>query len=215
MKNKILIHIGLPKCASTSLQHLLLNQENIYYLGKKYNNQYRGDELEYFFREYLTKSHEMEYDYSYARSVIAPYIDEALVDNKPIVLSDELFSGIGFYSYLSRVFRDPAQILMRLSTLFKDDVIFIVVIREQASFLKSFYAQLINHGYNLTYQQFVFNELSRPSNMKSVLSYGQYLKYMLNQFATVRVVLFEQLARKELSFRRVFSEYGANIDDEL
>lgn len=213
MHNKAIIHIGLPKCASTSLQKLFTSHEGIYYLGKNVS-EYRTQSLERLFREYVTGTPETQYDYPYVQSLLLPHMQAASNDNKILVISDELFSGIGFRSYIYQRFIDPALLLRRLAEAF-EDVSFIVVIREQKSFLRSFYAEMVGHGLNITYQQFVEREFSAPSNLKSVLSYGSYIRHLQSHYTDTQVVLFEQLVSNQATVREILGRYGIAVEGGL
>jgi len=128
---KVFIHIGLHKTASTYLQEVILsNTPDILYLTRPYAQcnkafnklQYADDSL---------YSHE-------------EFLDEIskLPSKKTLLLSDEAFSGFpnGLW-YINR-----SIILTRLKRAFSNAII-ILFIRGQKSLIKSHYNQYIKSGY--------------------------------------------------------------------
>lgn len=211
MGGKAIIHIGLPKCASTSIQEVMASCGAVRYLGKR-DNQYRSQELERLFRGEVAFSQEIDFNRERARLILAPHVEQS---GHPVFLSDELFSGIGFKSYKRQVFLDPIVILDRLAALF-DSVSFIVVIREQRRLLESYYAQMIDFGLNLSFRNWVKKELERPANLRTVLSYGTYIRFLQERYDDVHVVPFEALTQSAgAALGTVLGDLGVDLDVTL
>ena len=149
------IHIGSPKCASTSLQkHFFNRNEQCHYLGGGID----GNVFEYFnkeikraveidlryanafaFDEDATKAH-FQKEFSFATD--APNISSCGI-------SYEAFS----FTYGAEI--DVSEKAQRLFKIFGPDTKIIYVIRNQKSLYKSLHAEHIREGYNRNLEAFL------------------------------------------------------------
>ena len=135
MKNsKILIHVGLPKTASTYLQdNVFPRLNNIAYIGRPYTQEnYAFNTLQYADNSL------------YASSAIRKEIDNIeneMAKGDTILISDELLSGFAFYNFINR-----GIIAERLSQIIPHAEI-ILFLRGQMHLIMSLYNQFVKMGW--------------------------------------------------------------------
>jgi hypothetical protein len=137
MKNrKVIIHIGLQKTASTYLQKIVFPKINhTIYLSRPYTQ-------ENFAFNCLQYADDSLYDASMMIEEV-DRIEKKLGqdNNKPLLISDELFSGCPSYNFINR-----GIIAKRLSKVFPDAEI-ILFIRGQVNLIESMYNQRVKVGW--------------------------------------------------------------------
>lgn len=159
MAPKTIIHIGLPKCASTFLQ------KNIFplYAGVNHNSS------------------------NAIRTVVARYIDDSIKEseakktissliknNEKYILSKESFCGTHSTMYV-----DYKQNLQKIETLFPTAKA-IIIIRKQSDFLQSLYNQAIRKGITKSAKKFLCLEKLQPlttTNIKTNLKNTQHVNF--------------------------------------
>ena len=135
MKNRnIIIHVGLPKTASTYLQSIVFPRlNNVAYIGRPYTQEnYAFNSL-----QYADKS-------LYAVSAIREeidFIENKIAQGNPILISDELFSGYALYNFINR-----GIIAERLSKIIPEAEI-ILFLRGQVDLIMSLYNQFVKVGW--------------------------------------------------------------------
>lgn len=153
--NKVYIHIGLPKTATSSIQRFLydntsfLDQHGYHYMqtGLNHNLKCHHD---------LVWKLGLHRGPSYVEEDIEKYREEILdslraeVENNPdkdLILSSELLTFLGDFKKL-----DP------ILEIFKDkDVKYILNLRRQDRFLESLYQQVIKDGVGNTFEEWFHN----------------------------------------------------------
>ncbi len=192
----IFVHIGLPKCASTSLQNLWATQKRIRYLGKRNGRRrrYLGWKMEGALREHLVHDSDDIYDAAAIERVFKRQRRKS-----GLVISDEILSGIGFKSYFRQT-QPVATICRRLAGCFGDELILLIVTREPIALLRSYYKLLVMGGYPLRYEQFLEHQLERPDKLLDMLCYEK-LRTTLNMSGIAhRIIDLTQLIESPRAF---------------
>lgn len=148
------VHIGFPKSASTSLQNFYFGvHEEIYHLGLGYEskgNRYVDEGVEQVSEVDVRLKKEFVWSLEESRARLAPALEAAETGGyKATGMSNE------FHSFALGNEVDTADKMRRLHALFGEGTKLIVVIREQFSFLKSLYLELLKGGYGGTYRNFL------------------------------------------------------------
>lgn len=128
--SRILIHVGLPKTASTYLQNNVFPRlNNIAYIGRPYTQEnYAFNTLQY--------AENSLYSSTTMRKEIDD-IEKAIAKGNPILISDELFSGFALYNFMNR-----GMIAERLSEIVPHAEI-ILFLRGQMDLIVSLYNQFV------------------------------------------------------------------------
>ena len=195
------VHLGLPKCASSSLQRFFPDAAMAhFYMGKfKRNEQglaYHTAEIETLFRREIGLACEVNFNYTAARETLDQYFCEFNSERRPVLLSEEVMSGFGFITHHKNHHLDPYIILHRLKTLFPTLRI-VLIIREQFKLLQSYYSELLVQGYNIAYDQFVRKQLTEAKGLHNILKYGEYVSFLERQCDELVVIPFESLVKKD------------------
>ncbi|MEY8767063.1 hypothetical protein [Francisella philomiragia] len=178
------IHIGYPKCLSTSLQvdffskHSQLDHLGIGYNGE--NLKYRSSILNVYL-EALLKARDIEFTHIH--------------NNLFKTICDEITSSSGI-SHENLSFRfsnedvDISQKVDRLYSLFGNETKIIVIIRNQAALLKSLYKESLKTGLAIDYCDYI-NTLYR-NKFHSYLNdfkYDTIIDYFSNKFDSKNILI--------------------------
>ena len=207
---KVLLHIGLPKTATSTIQTGLSGFNQITNIGKKYpwrTPEYDSIEQNEFWR---AKAHqpESEYDVEVVRSKLRSILNDS---DEPIFISNE---DLSYQTY-----QDNLVKLRRLKELFPEAEI-ILFIRNQVSWLKSYYSMLPQSPFipvignkHLTFDQWI--DLCFKHYNYSHLPGLNYLKLMENiesLFGNVQIFIFEEFVKSKSKFAQYLS---SNLDLDL
>ncbi|MGQ7794088.1 hypothetical protein ACUN0C_16905 [Faunimonas sp. B44] len=155
MPKRRYIHIGYPKCASTSIQITFFpDHPELYHLGNgwnKNNNRYIDDAVTNVAEVDLRYKREFIYDSQQAKAAFEPHFEAAEADEKTkaVGLSSEFLS----FTLGNEV--DVVTKAKRLHEIFGDDTCVVFVFREQLSLLKSLYTEMVKGGYPGTFRKFL------------------------------------------------------------
>lgn len=148
---KVTIHIGYPKCLSTTLQRDFFAKHpdiNFGGIGVNDNISYASEPIEFLF-EILLKYARKDFYEAYKKE-IKKSIDKYLNNNALNIFSSEhlvmnfTLQGI-----------DPDDKFSRLKEIFSEhDVSILVIHRNKDDFLKSLYSEFIKMGYYKTFDEF-------------------------------------------------------------
>jgi hypothetical protein len=216
------IHIGLPKCASSSLQQFWGQRPDLYFAGKRCfagkRQRYRSPALRNTIRRAVAGTPELAFDASRCAAVVQQSLEEAKQSGSCCyLLSDEVLSGIGF-AYAFSPAPDGGQICSRLLRLFGEDTVIILILREQLALLKSYWRQLVLAHYRLTFHSFIEAQLlalnchaeKKPVPQWSLLPtlrYDHYLRMLKATGARLMVVPMESLVQD----RSVFPDFAGQL----
>lgn len=174
---KPVIHVGYPKCASTSLQKVFQSNPAIYYLGRGVTGNmidYIDDDVTQLCEIELKTRRLTSYDPDHARDVILKHIAIAKMQSKQLVLSSEYFSIDDFDNI------DLCEKIRRLRAIFGSASI-LMIIRNQFDWLKSYYKELVRQGYGYNYQEFIYWLVSKQDrNLFFVLTIKKFTTYIKN-----------------------------------
>lgn len=195
------LHIGLPKCASSSLQRFLQNAETPYFYMGKFKRDHRGlayqnEEIEAIFRTTIPLSSEIIFNYEEIRSRLKAYFAEYNPQNKPALLSEEVMSGMGVIMHQNNRQLDPYIILHRMKQLFPN-LKLLLIIREQFKYLQSYYSELISQGYNIAYDIFVRKHIREHAGLGYILKYDEFASFLIRTCGEVYILPFESLIRQD------------------
>ena len=177
------IHIGYPKCLSTTLQRCYFSKHpEINYLGIGINNNidYVDSDISNLIEVYIRYSNfkVFEKKIDFFKKKIKKIINQSSAKGKKAVgVSAEILS-IGFAAKDN----DNFEKAKRLSYFFDKNTKIIILIRNQLDFLKSIYKESIRVGYDRTYEEFInfnfkFNCSSLISDIKYDDIYETYCKF--------------------------------------
>ncbi|MEY2978397.1 MAG: hypothetical protein ACO31I_18375 [Prochlorotrichaceae cyanobacterium] len=131
--SKVVIHVGLQKTASTYLQSEFFPRlSDIVYIGRPYTQEnYAFNTLQYADRSL------------YEPTALSQEIEriKEIAQDKPILISDELFSGYAFYNFINR-----GLIAERLSEVVPNAEI-VLFLRGQVDLIISLYNQYVKTGW--------------------------------------------------------------------
>lgn len=191
---KVWIHMGYPKCFSTSLQTVFFGKHpEIAYGGVGIGDHlsYANKDLEFVFESLLQHANHTFYNehFDQGKKIIDDFISAS---DKPTVFSLETL--IFPFSSL-----DLETITERIHQLFADyDIQILLVIREQLGFLKSLYGEFIRMGYPekfSTFIQWVWGY--RDRNFWELLNYPVTLDILNREFGekNIHVEFFENIKK--------------------
>jgi hypothetical protein len=148
------LHIGYPKCASTSLQYDFFNAHpQIHHLGWGMRNQtgWRDDELAVCGEVDIRYKPEFHYDRAKVRGVFERHFE--LVERQPATKA----VGVSFEAFCFTMVFDvePLTKARRLHDIFGDGTKILIVLREPFALLRSFYFEMVRDGFAGTFEDFV------------------------------------------------------------
>jgi hypothetical protein len=209
-KNKKIpyIHIGFPKCASTTLQidffgkhpqilHLGIGYDN----GREYSKQYIDDDVAIAVEMELKYKKDLVYDTESVKSIFQKYFD--------IADKDENISAVGISSEnLSLTFTtdiDVTQKAGRLLDIFGPDTKIIILIRNQYDFIQSMYSTYLQNGYPNTFAHFLeFTYALQERNFLSDILYYNIYRLYGDLFGpyNIHITPFERLKDDPRQFQK-------------
>lgn len=202
---KKVIHIGLPKCASTSLQiDFFAKHPEIYFLGAGCNNNALGFadsavrdfvEIELRFSKKAFYKPE-KYHRSFQEHFLSAEKNKKI---KTVLLSSESFS----FNYLGEI--DTYTKAQRLSEMFGQDTVILMVVRNQKELLRALYKEHIRQGYAGDFKDFMdYTIYHRYKNwfydfdfLKILETYSAFFKR-----ENIMVLCYEELKSDSASFLR-------------
>ena len=211
MNRPILIHVGMPKTGTTSLQmNLFVRHSGVQYLGKP---------LTVFSREIALLTRGITYDPAlsspdglseFERSVVRPLMAQS---DRPLVISEEEFSSS---TPTSRISRD--EIADRLVALFPQAQILITIRRQQEA-IPSLYSHMQQMGLvgEMGFEQW-FEAYFSNAEGASVFDYQEVEQRFSSRFGSsqVHIVPFELMRhRSSLFVAQVCALMKADVSEGL
>lgn len=210
------IHIGFPKCASTSLQkHLFSKHRELYHLGASAG----GTAAPYLTPQIRTA---IEYELRFAKdSVYDRQSTKRIFEEQFLTAVDSGKKAIGIssesISFTMHHDIDVSQKAERLLEIFGKNTKIIILIREQWSLLKSLYREYVVGGLHLTFEKFIQSiYINQGRSCLFDLNFHTTLELYRKLFsvANVHIVPFEALKLNEcelLSNIQSFLEVSTQI----
>jgi hypothetical protein len=199
---KIFIHMGLHKTASTFLQKKFF----ISYSNKSGYIQIRKDARN--FLDYTLNCNDIDFSANHARKIFEKEINAETINQTTLTMSDEQFCGSPWNDA-----KDRARYFDRLNAVFPN-AFYIVVFRNQEDIVKSLYLQYVKTGGSANWQQFFcYKRHPLEFSRKSYLNYGNYLNYIFTKIDSSRIkcLLYEDMLSNPNQF---FSDLAAYIGFE-
>lgn len=204
------IHIGYPKCASTSLQlDFFARHPQIHFIG--WGNEttpslWIDDELAAAMEVDLRMAKPAAYDAERMRRILQPHFDHAAqhAEYKTLGLSWEALCFTLVYDI------DPLTKAQRLHELFGDGTKIVIVIRNQFSLIRSMYFEMVRGGLAKSFSDYLdFLLYYKFTGMTQDLNFPEMVKLYCQLFGddNVLVVPFEILINDQESITDVISEF--------
>lgn len=240
-----IIHVGLPKCASTSLQVLFIQAKGTTFLGKGANatgleavkdwmrrtflgepprfreSLYPTKAIRDIFRDALPSDRILSDDEIAAmRAELDTTVRGFKGDPAKLLVSDEVLSGAGFI-FFNEPRRRLEGIIQTAGRLFGPDALVVVVMRSQLPFLTSYWKHLIRTGYPFTFGHFLSeqsDDFATASSWRSVtasLFYDHVRRAAAEAGVRVAFVPFEDVTGDQTMLRRVFADEGITMPPGL
>ncbi|WP_313114924.1 hypothetical protein [Aequorivita sediminis] len=183
---KVWIHMGYPKCFSTSLQKAFFEKHpEIDFAGMGVGDHlsYANDGLEFVFQSLLQHANKPYFNRNFkeAKKIVDEFVNST---SQTTVFSLETlvfpFSSLEFET-----------ITERIKLLFEGyEINVLVVIREQLGFLKSLYGEFLRMGYPETFSNFIQWVWSyRDRNFWELLNYPQVYGFLKQSFGDTNIHL--------------------------
>lgn len=210
------IHIGYPKCASTSLQLDYFGRHpQLYHLGSGCNNYsigYIDDEITVAVERDLRFSRDFAYDEEKIKSVFNKHF--TIAQENPNYYATGISCEHFSFNYLNDI--DTGTKAKRLFSIFGPTTKIIMVVRNQKDLLEALYKEHIRQGYSGTYNDFLtytFHHKYKSwlTDFRFDLLYKSYAGFFGNE--NVLVVPFELLKENPKEFLKSISNHlGVNSD---
>ncbi|MCB5250059.1 MAG: hypothetical protein WCY75_07860 [Sulfurimonadaceae bacterium] len=190
---KIILHLGLPKTATTSLQVNLLmkahQKDKINFLGRHKSSIYSD-----YYNPFGNIISMLYDDYQYF------YNFEFIESSFRLLLKKDLINVISEESLLLSHENKHLILIPRVSKLLNQyNCEVLISLREPMDFLFSYYVELYKWSFfniemNNTFQKFVNNLLKNSSNSEyDILFYDRILELVSKNFKTIKILLYEDL----------------------
>lgn len=212
------IHVGNPKCASTSLQISFFgNHPELYHLGNGYNQQnntYIDEDVTTVAEVDLRYKRDLAYNREKAIAAFKEHFEAANGEGryKAVGLSSEFLC----FTLSNEI--DVTTKARRLHEIFGDNTCIIFVFREQFSLLKSLYLEMIKGGYAGRYRNFLeYTYLFQDRSWCLEFCFDRMVKLYSSIFGPENVcaIPFELLKEDEASFiRRICTAIGVSEPNE-
>jgi hypothetical protein len=190
MSKTKLLHIGFPKCMSTSLQRdLFAIHPEIMFLGWGLPNTEHGwisDELSILCEVGIRYEKVLDYQKNKAKQIFSKllYDFECNEEKRALCLSYESFSFTMHFDV------DPVIKAARLHQLMGRNTKILIVIRNQFDLIRSYYYECVRGGYPGSFPEFIdFNFHYQFHSIFSDLRYRQLYKHYRKLFGKENVLL--------------------------
>ncbi len=201
-KPKRYVHIGFPKSASSSLQNFYFAiHPECFHLGLGFEskgNSYSDEGVEQVSEVDLRLKKQFLWDVDASTKLLKPGFRHAEQEKyKAVGLSNEFLS----FALGNEV--DTADKARRIHQLFGPDTVIIIIIREQFSFLKSLYLELLKGGYGGTYRKYLeYTYLYQVRSWCSDICYDNIFQCYSDLFGknNVCILPFEELKSNSGAF---------------
>lgn len=189
MKRRIVLHIGLPKTATSTLQKCVFPKFEIRYLGV---NQPRDSEQDSVYTDLLEYT-SSEYASTEALTSLRKKITSLITDDEilPLVISEEMFC----IDEVHVSWQNKVERLGRVFSGFNIEVL--VTVRKPLEAMYSLYVELFN---NISHEYTTFDEFFYKCNNCKIYEYKYFSSVLEGSFApeTIKYFPFEGLVDEEL-----------------
>lgn len=204
---KGLLHFGMPKAMSTSIQGMFLTDDSSknFYLGKGPTNAVPS-QVQYALETELMQIPGYHYNENLVKTVFRLGLESAEeMGAETFIVSDENIitnMGDGYESHLQR-----------LQAVMPEDTVAVMVIREQMSFLKSVYKHRVaTEGFKLDFDNFLkYLALRGSKDLLGILDHVMLVAVASKYFPKLEIIMFEEVFENP----RVIHERLAKHDIEI
>lgn len=194
---RILIHVGMPLCASLNLQTAFAQDPNIHYVGAR-DGGYANPVLEEFLRLSVPFEDSRLNPLPAVRDAFEAEIEAA--GDRMLVISDEMLSSIGLAARGQS--NSLPQIIENLRQAIGRPIEILWVIREQRAYLSAYYAHWVRAQGVCPFPEFLELALLRRQRfMMPALNYERLGAVMKGQVRALHMLVYERLMTDE-SYRR-------------
>ncbi|MFP1631679.1 hypothetical protein ACLB6G_08080 [Zhengella sp. ZM62] len=187
-RKRFILHMGLPKCASTSLQDTLVHARHIGYLGKTTGGAFADPLIAEFTRVIAVFGDVRLRNCAPHRAALQEAFEECPHDT--VWLSDEVLSSAGFVAFGQS--NSLPQILENFKRIAPAEVEPVIVVRNQHSLLRSYFRQWVQWGSAETFEDFIrLIFLRRDRFLFPILNYVNLVRALQGIVPAVHVLCFE------------------------
>ena len=223
---KLIIHIGYPKTATTSLQKDFFPKiRNVNYLGtistQKGSYKLVNDSLTKILYELMYSS---DSNWEKSLKLHQEYFNKALNSSMVNLLSyEQLIFHSTFYKNINgKLFKPSVEMIsQRLSQLFIDiEITIVITLRKQVELISSLYAEAYQHHYRTDSNLNSFDKYLDAINdgfLNDVLNFNSLIECYSNQFGkdSIKILVYEEMKIEEKSFLNKLNRIiGSNSDIE-
>lgn len=215
-----LLHVGYPKCMSTSLQRdFFAKHPEVYFLGSQYPDTAHGwisDEMASIGEVGLRYAKDLVFDRAAAKRYLQKHFDsfEADTARKLLCFSSESMAFTMHYDI------DVVTKAQRLRDLFGPDCKVLMIIRNQLDLFRSYYYECVRSGYPGYFGEFIeYNYFHQFRSIFSDLLYDRLFDVYVNLFGKDNVIVLpmEDLVRNmSMELKMLSQKIGVSeIDFDL
>ena len=198
------IHVGLPKCGSSTLQNSFSETCKALYLGRK-NREFINGDIQRFSREIAPSGDIRMLDRRYYRHAFATVFEQS--EHELALISDEVLSSIGFAT--DGRGNSLPQIIENFSRVIDCPIEIILVVREQMSFLRSYYTQIVKGQHDFSLNEFLaLVLLCKERWVFPMLDFAKVIRRVSAQVNKVHVIPFEELFFNETAGTDFLEQIG-------
>lgn len=211
---KSILHIGMPKSMSTTIQTYLRVMKNTHFMGIGPSKFVDRDVLDAVQRQ-IVRMPSMFYDRAFVAKVFEGNLKKAQDDGATLfALSDET---IPFPLGYSRPETSYTERLVRLREVMPENTGVLMIVRRPEDYLRSNYKhRTIRNGMNCSYEDYLKHLiLLGDSYFLSTVKFFQYAEEARRIFGTVRVMAMEEIADDTEVLTSFFEELGAGEAERL
>lgn len=220
MSKTKLLHIGFPKCMSTSLQRdLFAVHPEIMFLGwglPETEHGWCSDQMSALCEVGLRYEKVLDFDKQEAKRIFDSLIDgfKCSDDKRCLCLSYESFSFTMHFDV------DPTIKAERLRYLMGDDTKVLIIIRNQLDLIRSYYYECVRGGFPGSFPEFLdYNFHYQFHSIFSDIRYSRLYKFYCNLFGVenVLIVPMEELVENHQEVVSSICQYAgiSALDSEL
>lgn len=207
---KSILHIGMPKCMSTSVQTYLREAENVYFMGMG-PSRFLTHEVVVAYQREIAGMPALFYNQNLVAQVFEQHLKNAAEQKAGLfAFSDEsiavsLGSTASSVSYVER--------LLRLKEVMPEGTTVLMIVRRPADYLRSTYKYRVLHsGVTQSYEEYLKRHLLLgDTNLLGTVKYYRFAEAARRLFGTIEVLAMEAILEDERILLRICD--APDLDD--
>ncbi|HEY2035082.1 MAG TPA: hypothetical protein VGH02_15480 [Rhizomicrobium sp.] len=204
---KGILHIGMPKCMSTSIQAYLREAPNIFFMGIGPSQFVKPDVL-LAFQRHIARIPAHFYDAAAVARVFQANVEEAkTADTQLFAFSDET---IPFPRGYARADTSYVERMQRLKAVMPEDTSVLMIVRNPNDYLQSSYRyRCVMNGMNCSYEDYLKRLLLvGDTNFLGTIKYFHFAEVARQIFGKVNLVAMEAIEDDERELLRLLGANG-------